>query len=136
MSNIYFDVRRLRRRESYVLDEKENKAVQIFTELGMPKNMAKTLLYLSQVPECKCSDIEHGVDLRQPEVSIAMQELRKRGWVKKRDLKKKGKGRPIHIYKSTTHLSEILNAFEQDKIKELETVKNDISELKNIIVSR
>ena len=136
MSNIYFDVRRLRRRESYVLDEKENKAVQIFTELGMPKNMAKTLLYLSQVPECKCSDIEHGVDLRQPEVSIAMQELRKRGWVKKRDLKKKGKGRPVHIYKAAMHLSEILNAFEQDKIKELETVKNDISELKNIIVSR
>ena len=97
----------------------------------MPKNMAKTLLYLSQVPECKCSDIEHGVDLRQPEVSIAMQELRKRGWVKKRDLKKKGKGRP-----ATMHLSEIWKAFEQDKIKELETVKNDISELKNIIECR
>ena len=102
----------------------------------MPKNMAKTLLYLSQVPECKCSDIEHGVDLRQPEVSIAMQELRKRGWVKKRDLKKKGKGRPVHIYKAAMHLSEIWKTFEQDKIKELETVKNDISELKNIIASR
>ncbi|MCK4332751.1 MAG: ArsR family transcriptional regulator [Thermoplasmatales archaeon] len=126
----------MRRRESYVLDEKEDKAVQIFTELGMPKNMAKALLYLSQVPECKCSDIEHGVDLRQPELSIAMQELRKRGWVKKRDLKKKGKGRPVHIYKSTMDLSKILKSFEQDKIKELETVKNDISELKNIIECR
>ncbi len=126
----------MRRRESYVLDEKEDKAVQIFTELGMPKNMAKTLLYLSQVSECKCSDIEHGVDLRQPELSIAMQELRKRGWVKKRDLKKKGKGRPVHIYKSTMDLSKILKSFEQDKIKELETVKNDISELKNIIECR
>ena len=126
----------MRRRESYVLDEKENKAVQIFTELGMPKNMAKTLLYLSQVPECKCSDIEHGVDLRQPEVSIAMQELRKRGWVKKRDLKKKGKGRPVHIYEPIVGLSEILKAIEQEKLKEVETVKNDISELKNIIKSR
>ena len=126
----------MRRRESYVLDENEDKAVQIFTELGMPKNMAKTLLYLSQVPECKCSDIEQGTDLRQPEVSIAMQELRKRGWAKKRDLKKKGKGRPVHIYKTAMHLSEIWKAFEQDKIKELETVKNDISELKNIIECR
>ena len=102
----------------------------------MPKNMAKTLLYLSQVPECKCSDIEHGVYLRQPEVSVAMQELRKRGWVKKRDLKKKGKGRPVHIYKPTTDLSKILKSFEQEKLKEIECVKNDISELKNIIASR
>ena len=126
----------MRRRESYVLDEKEDKAVQIFTELGMPKNMAKTLLYLSQVPECKCSDIEQGTDLRQPEVSIAMQELRKRGWAKKRDLKKKGKGRPVHIYKPTTDLSKILKSFEQEKLKEIECVKNDISELKNIIECR
>jgi len=65
-----------------------------------------------------------------------MQELRRRGWVKKRDLKKKGKGRPVHIYKPTTHLSEISKAFEQEKLKEIESVKNDISELKNLILSR
>ncbi len=126
----------MRRRESYVLDEKEDKAVQIFTELGMPKNLAKILLYISQFDECKCADIEHGADLRQPEVSIAMQELRKRGWAKKQDLKKKGKGRPVHIYKPTTDLSKILKSFEQEKLKEIESVKNDISELKNIIASR
>jgi predicted transcriptional regulator len=65
-----------------------------------------------------------------------MQELHRRGWVKKRDLKGKGKGRPIHIYRSTTHLSEILKAFEQEKLKEVESVKKDISELKNLIESR
>ena len=126
----------MKKRESLVLDGKDDKAVQIFTELGMPKNMAKTLLYLSQVPECKSADIEQGADLRQPEVSIAMQELRKRGWIQKRDLKKKGKGRPVHIYKNTMSLSKIIKTFEQDKLKELETIKNDISELKNLTVSR
>jgi predicted transcriptional regulator len=74
--------------------------------------------------------------MRQPEVSIAMQELRRRGWVKKQDLKKKGKGRPVHIYKTTTDLSEILNVFEQEKLKEVENVKNDISALKNIIQNK
>jgi predicted transcriptional regulator len=126
----------MKKRESLVLDGKDDKAVQIFTELGMPKNMAKTLLYLSQVPECKSADIEQGADLRQPEVSIAMQELRKRGWIQKRDLKKKGKGRPVHIYKNTMSLSKIIKTFEQEKLKELETIKNDISELKNLIKSR
>ena len=126
----------MKRKNSLVMDEKDDKAVQLFVKLGMPKNLAKTLIYISQVDECKCADVEQGADLRQPEVSIAMQELRQRGWVKKRDLKGKGKGRPVHIYKPTTHLSEILNAFGQEKLKEVERVKKDISELKNLIKSR
>jgi len=126
----------MKRKDSLVLDEKDDRAVQLFTDLGMPKNLAKTLMYVSQFDECKCADIEHGADLRQPEVSIAMQELRRRGWAKKRDLNKEGKGRPVHIYKPTTDLSEILKAFEQEKLKEVESVKKDISELKNIIESR
>jgi predicted transcriptional regulator len=126
----------MKRKNSLVLDEKDDKAVQIFTELGMPKNLAKTLLYIYQVDECRSGDIEQGTDLRQPEVSVAMQELRRRGWVTKQDLKKKGKGRPVHIYKLSTHLSEILNTFGQEILKEVERIKNDISELKNLIRSR
>jgi predicted transcriptional regulator len=129
-------VEHIKRKNLLVLDEKDNKVVQLFTELGMPKNLAKTIMFMSQVDECKCADVEQGADLRQPEVSIAMQELEQRGWVEKRDFKGKGKGRPVHIYKPTAHLSEILKAFEQEKIQEVESVKNDISELKNIIVSR
>jgi len=36
----------------------------------------------------------------------------------------------------TKNLSEIMNVFEQEKLKEVETIKNDISELKNLIKSR
>jgi predicted transcriptional regulator len=120
----------------FVLDEKDDKAVQLFTELGMPRNLAKTLIYISQVDECKCADVEQGADLRQPEVSIAMQELQRREWIIKRDLKGKGKGRPVHIYKLTRHLSEILKNFEQEKLKEVESTKKDISELKNLVKNR
>ena len=123
----------MKQKNVYKLDKDEGKAIQLFVHLGMPKNLAKTLLYISQFDECKCADVEQGTDMRQPEVSVAMQELRKRGWVKKQDLKKKGKGRPVHIYKTTKDLSEILNVFEQEKLKEVETVKNDISTLKSII---
>ncbi len=125
----------MKKKNIYALGADDDKAVQLFVKLGLPKNLAKTLLYISQFDECKCADIEHGADLRQPEVSTAMQELRRRGLVKKRDIKKKGKGRPVHIYKPTTNLSEILKAFELEKLKEVESVKNDISELKNIIES-
>jgi predicted transcriptional regulator len=126
----------MKRKNLLVLDDKDNKAVQLFAEIGIPKNLAKTLMYISQVDECRSADVEQAADLRQPEVCVAMHELRQRGWVQKRDLKKKGKGRPIHIYKPTKHLSEILKTFEQEKLKEIESVKKDISELKNLIKSR
>ena len=132
----YEEAKNMKQKNVYKLDNDDGKAIQLFVNLGMPKNLAKTILYVSQFDECKCADVEQGTDMRQPEVSIAMQELRKRGWVKKRDLKKKGKGRPVHIYKPTTQLSEILNVFEQEKLKEVENVKNDISTLKNIIQNR
>lgn len=120
----------------FVLDEKDDKAVQLFADLGMPKNLAKTLLYVCQVNECRSADIEQAANLRQPEVSIAMQELRKRGWVKKQNLNKKGKGRPVHIYTTAMDLTKILKDIEQDKLKEVESIKSDLSELKNIIERR
>ena len=126
----------MKQKNSLVFDEKDEKAIQIFRELGMPKNLAKALMYIYQVDECQSAEIEQAADLRQPEVCVAIKELRRRGWVKKRDLKGEGKGRPIHIYKPTTHLSEIWKTFEQEKLKEIETIKNGISQLKNIVNSR
>jgi predicted transcriptional regulator len=126
----------MKQKNVYTLDKDDDKVIELFVRLGMPKNLVKTLVYVSQFDECKCSDVEQGADLRQPEVSIAMQELRRRGWVKKRDLKKKGKGRPVHIYTNSANLTDILTTFEQEKLKEVESVKKDISELKSIIQSR
>ncbi len=123
----------MKRRRSFVLDEKDDKAVKLFAELGMPKNLAKTLMFISQMDECKSAEVEQGADLRQPEVSVAMQEMRRRGWIKKRDLKKKGKGRPVHIYKLTKTLPAILTSFEQEKMKQVETIKNDLTELHTLI---
>jgi len=123
----------MKRKRSFVLDEKDDKAVHLFAELGMPKNLAKTLMYISQVDECRSAEVEQGADLRQPEVSVAMQELRRRGWAKKRDLKKKGKGRPVHIYKLTKALPEILDNFEEEKMKQVETIKSDLTDLQGLV---
>jgi len=123
----------MKTKNSLVLDEKDDKAVQLFAELGMSKNLAKTLMYISQVDECRSAEIEQGAGLRQPEVSVAVQELRQRGWVAKQDLKNKGKGRPVHVYKSMVQLSEIMENIEQEKLREFETVENNISKLKNVI---
>jgi predicted transcriptional regulator len=125
----------MKTRANLALDKEDEEIIRLFTEIGMPRFLSKALMYISQVDECSSTDVERGTNLRQPEVSLAMQELRRRGWVKKRDLKKKGKGRPVHIYTSTIGLSEILKTIEQEKMKELEEAKNDIAELKTILLS-
>jgi len=133
---IYLGGESMKRKRSFVLDDKDQKAVRLFSDLGMPKNLAKTLIYISQVEECRSADVEQGADLRQPEVSVAMQELRRRGWAKKRDIKKKGKGRPVHIYKLTSDLPTILKSFEKEKMKEVDNIKNDLEELNSLIITR
>jgi len=123
----------MKRQRSLVLDDDDERAVELFADLGMPKNLAKTLIYISQCEECRSADVEQGADLRQPEVSVAMQELRKRGWAKKRDLKKKGKGRPVHIYQLTKPLPDILKTFETEKLTEVKSIQSNLDQLQDLI---
>lgn len=124
----------MKQKDVFTLDKKDDHTVQLFSKLGMPKNLAKILICMSHYDECKCADVEQGADLRQPEVSIAMKELRRRGWITKRDLKKEGKGRPTHIYKTNSNLQDILKTVEQEKLNEAENMKKDLLELKNIML--
>ena len=120
-------------KKNYKLASNDKKIIKIFTDLGMPRNLAKTLMYISQVDECRSAEIEHEANLRQPEVSVAMQELQKKGWITKRDLKKKGKGRPVHIYKLKQPIDKIINSFEKEKLKEIQLIKDDLTALKDLI---
>ena len=125
----------MKQKNVYILDKEDDKVIQLFVKLGMPKNLVKTLICISQFDEFKGADVEQRADLRQPEVSIAMQELQRRGWAKKRDEKKKGKGRPVHLYKLTSELPDILKSFEKEKMKEVEDIKADLDQLHKLITS-
>ena len=120
----------------YRFNSQDEKIIKVFTDLGMPRNLAKTLIYISQVNECRSAEIEHGANLRQPEVSVAMHELQRKGWIKKRDLKKKGKGRPVHLYKLTSSIGEIVSNFEKEKMREIKHVQDDLEQLKSLLSER
>jgi len=119
----------------YEFDSKDEKVIKTFTDLGMPRNLAKTLVYISNVDGCRSSEIEHQAGLRQPEVSVAMQELNRRGWIKKQDLRKKGKGRPVHLYTLSSPIDKIVETFEKEKMKEINDIKKDLDDLKNLLES-
>jgi predicted transcriptional regulator len=104
----------------------------ILMKIGLKRNVAKVLTYLAGVSEATSREIEMGSDLRQPEVSIAMREIRKLDWISERDEKNPGKGRPYRIYKLNKSLPEIVEYLEAEKARESENVMKQIEKLKSL----
>jgi predicted transcriptional regulator len=104
----------------------------ILMKIGLKRNVAKVLTYLAGVPEATSREIEIGSDLRQPEVSIAMREIRRLDWVAERDERNPGKGRPYRIYKLNLSLPDIVQYLESENAKEAERVMKQIEKLKSL----
>ena len=96
----------------------------------IPRSVAYTLVYIRDKGEITSVEIERETGLRQPEVSIAMQWLRRKGWINKRNMKKEGKGRPIHGYKLSKEFNEILEEIIQDLTAEIGEINSKIDQLK------
>lgn len=107
----------------------ETKLIDLLVESGIKKNIAKTLVYLRKKKETTSVQLEGDTALRQPEVSIAMQDLRKRKWVTKRDIKKEGKGRPVHSYRLAIPFSKVIDRVIEERKKEIAKIEKSIKRL-------
>jgi len=114
------------------LTKEQEELVDRLIKAGLQKNIARTLVFVASREETKSREIEDATDLRQPEVSIAMQELRGKGWVTKRDIKKEGKGRPVHGYQLDKPIEEIIKELEDKEKERIEEIKENIDEIKEL----
>ena len=112
-----------------VLSEVSDKLAKYLIISDIPRSVAYTLVYIRDKDEVTSVEIERETSLRQPEVSIAMQWLRRKGWINKRNMKKEGKGRPIHGYKLSKDFNEILEEIIQDLSNKIDEIKNNIEQL-------
>ncbi len=115
------------------LTEREEKIVKLLIETGLNRNIAKVVVFLSKAGEAISRDIERAANLRQPEVSLAMKELKEWGWIKERELKKKGKGRPLKSYKLTRDLKDIVSELVEKKREEIRRIESDLEELEKLV---
>ena len=126
----------MRASEVSVFDEKDLEFIEILRNLNISRNVASTLAYLSSVEEATSKDLEMGSELRQPEVSIAMRELRSYGWIDEREIKKEGKGRPMKIYKLAIPMPEIVVYLEKQTMQETQKTMENIEKLKNLQLNK
>lgn len=114
------------------LDEKDKEIADALISLGISRNAAIILAYLQNMKSAKSVDLERGANLRQPEVSIAMKQLKKHDWINEREDKKPGKGRPNKIYSLNIGFNEIIAQLEKQQKEEITVAQAKIERLKEL----
>lgn len=114
------------------MTDDEGELVNRLIEAGIQKNTARTLVFVASQDETKRREIEDATDLQQPEVSIAMQELRDLGWVTKRDIESQGKGRPVHAYYLDKPIDEIIEEIEEKERERIAEIEKNLEEIKEL----
>ena len=114
------------------LDEKDEEIADALIAIGMSRNIARTLSYLKNVDEATSVELERVVRLHQPEVSIAMKQLKKRDWINEREKKKTGKGRPYKIYSLKVSFNDIISQLEKQQMKAVDAAQTKIDKLKEM----
>jgi predicted transcriptional regulator len=115
-----------------VADKKDLEFMLGLETLGMKRTVACVITFLKDQKERSSREIEVATGLNQPEVSIAMQILRERGWITEHEIKSSGKGRPLKIYALRATIDEIINYCEAEKSRELARFSEAIQKLREL----
>jgi|YelNatPaOPRAMG01_1025707.scaffolds.fasta_scaffold00360_48 predicted transcriptional regulator len=111
----------------------DDKLAGLLIQMGVPRNVSKALVYMKGKAETTSVEIEKNASLRQPEVSIAMRILKEHGWIMKRDIKKEGKGRPVHGYRLSKPFNEIIKELEEEQKKRIADMQNVLGQIQNLV---
>ncbi|WAM22512.1 MAG: transcriptional regulator protein (plasmid) [Candidatus Methanoperedens sp.] len=98
----------------------------------MGRPVARTLACLQNVNDATSLALERGTGLRQPEVSIAISQLKEHDWIAEREEKKPGKGRPYKIYSLKVGFNDIIAQLEKKQKKEIAVAQAKIERLKEM----
>ncbi|MGZ4863946.1 MAG: ArsR family transcriptional regulator [Halobacteriota archaeon] len=115
-----------------VFDQDDEVMASLLCNVGVKRNLAKALVYLANVNESVSRNIELGAGLRQPEVSIAMREMRERGWIDEWEQKKEGKGRPLKCYRLSTQLCDIIDSLDDSRKRDAQQDEETIAMLRSL----
>ncbi len=114
------------------LDEKDEEIADALISLGMSRNVAMTLAYMQNANSATSVELERSARLHQPEVSIAMKQLKERDWVNEREEKKPGKGRPYKIYSLKVRFNDIIAQLEEKQKETVYASQEKIERLKEL----
>jgi len=109
-------------------DDGDEKNIALFVSCGLNGNAAKCLCYLTTHERAMSTDIESTMDMRQPEVSVGLRDLRRGGFVSFKKIPKKGKGRPLQEY-AMREKSEIYSKLKEELQERVKMANHNMMKL-------
>lgn len=100
--------------------------------LGENRPTATILSYMRNHKTVTSIELEHETGLRQPEVSIGMDILKERGWIKTETKATPGKGRPSNVYTLSVGVDETIQSYQDKEDTKAKKQLGKIEKLKSI----
>lgn len=117
-------------------DESDFNKLEMLKSLGVNRNVAHVLVFMSHKKDATGKEIEIASGLRQPQVSIAAKKLNNFGYIKishpKKDKNVKIRSRARNIYNLNISIMNILLQLENRKFEEYNRHIATINTLKDI----
>lgn len=98
---------------------------------NMSRNTAKVLVYIATNHGTTSENIERDMCLRQPDVSVSVQDLYTKGWLSRVSVKGTGKGRPKYIYTLSKPFKDIVTEIETTELDKIKAIEANIKEIRS-----
>ena len=106
--------------------------VSTMIRLGVQSHTAKCLMCLHMHGPSSSITLQKNCNIRQPDVSVAIAELRRLEVVKSDSTASTGRGRPSHIYQLTGTLEECIIPFIEEAKNKISTIVSAITTLEGL----
>ena len=103
----------MNRKALVTFTKKDEEFVSALVATGTKRTVARVLVYLFKNNEGTMREIEHGTDLNEPQVSIALKNMEDHGWISVTAVAGSGKGRPSKKVTLKIPVREIVNMIEE-----------------------
>ena len=107
-----------------------NKLIQ----LGANENTASVLLCLHHHGASTSTDLQCRCNIRQPDVSMAIAELREMNLVHFSPRTEASRGRPAHIYRLRNNLEQSIQPFVNKARKRAKEILNDVELINELVL--
>ena len=102
-------------------------------QLGANENTASVLLCLHHHGASTSKDLQCHCNIRQPDVSMAITELREMNLVHFSPRSEASRGRPAHIYRLRTSLEQSIQPFVNQAKKRAKEILNDVDAIRELV---
>lgn len=106
---------------------------QKLVDLGTNENVASVLLCLHNHGALTSRDLQCNCNIRQPDVSMAISELREMNLVHYSPQSESSRGRPAHIYRLRMGLEQSIQPFVNQARKHAKEILSDVDAINELV---